>query len=61
VGYFCRLFRTHLMGTPNSYRAQMLAGRTATPYSATNHHSFRGTSVPAGVEVPAEPRIAHAG
>lgn len=61
VGYFCRLFRTHLMGTPNSYRAQMLAGRTATPYSATNHHSFRGTSGPAGVEVPAEPRIAHAG
>ena len=45
VGYFCRLFRTHLMGTPNSYRAQMLAGRTASPASPHSPHSFRGTSV----------------
>ena len=61
VGYFCRLFRTHLMGTPNSYRAQMLAGRTATPYGVTNHHSFRGTEASAAGEVPAEPRIARVG
>jgi AraC-like DNA-binding protein len=42
VSYFCRLFRTHLMGTPNGYRTQVLAGRTASPDSPSGHHSFRG-------------------
>jgi len=42
VGYFCRLFRTHLMGTPNGYRTQVLAGRTASPDSPGGHHNFRG-------------------
>lgn len=55
VGYFCRLFRTHLMGTPNSYRSQMLAGRRAGPHGGTNHHNFRNP--PPGTP---EPRIARA-
>lgn len=42
VGYFCRLFRTHLMGTPNKYRTQLLSGRTNAANSPTGHHSFRG-------------------
>lgn len=42
VGYFCRLFRTHMMGTPNGYRTSMLLGRTASPDSPNGHHSFRG-------------------
>lgn len=42
VGYFCRLFRTHMMGTPNGYRTSMLMGRTASPDSPNGHHSFRG-------------------
>jgi AraC-like DNA-binding protein/mannose-6-phosphate isomerase-like protein (cupin superfamily) len=42
VGYFCRLFRTHLLGTPNSYRVQILAGRTILREGPSGHHSFRG-------------------
>lgn len=42
VGYFCRLFRTHMMGTPNGYRTSMLVGRTASPDSPLGHHKFRG-------------------
>ena len=42
VGYFCRLFRTHLQGTPNKFRMQILAGRTARPEGPSGHHSFRG-------------------
>lgn len=42
VGYFCRLFRTHMMGTPNGYRTSMLLGRTASPDSPSGHHSYRG-------------------
>jgi len=42
VGYFCRVFRTHLLGTPNNYRVQILAGRTARPEGPSGHHSFRG-------------------
>jgi len=45
VGYFCRLFRTHLMGTPNSYRVQILAGRTTLREGPSGHHSFRGNFV----------------
>ncbi len=45
VGYFCRLFRTHLMGTPNSYRVQILAGRTQLKEGPSGHHSFRGNFV----------------
>lgn len=58
VGYFRRLFRTHLMGTPNGYRAQMLSGRRANPYGAGNPHTFRGTTSPIPPrEAPAEPRV----
>lgn len=46
VGYFCRLFRTHLMGTPNSYRVQILAGRTMMREGPSGHHSFRGNYHP---------------
>lgn len=42
VGYFCRLFRTHMMGTPNGYRTSMLVGRTSSPTAPGGHHSFRG-------------------
>ena len=46
VGYFCRVFRTHLLGTPNNYRMQILAGRTNRPGGPSGHHSFRGNFHP---------------
>jgi AraC-like DNA-binding protein len=42
VGYFCRLFRTHLTSTPTSYRTQVLEGCFPNYASPNGHHSYRG-------------------
>jgi len=58
VGYFCRLFRTHLMGTPNSYRVQILAGRTTLREGPSGHHSFRGNYHPPARSSTVVPHVA---
>lgn len=57
VGYFCRLFRAHLMGTPNGYRTGLLAGRTSAPAGPSGHHSFRGLYRNRTQPVPLEPPV----